>query len=365
MNASVRPIAAREQEKKIKLVVWDLDNTMWDGILLEDPSVALRDAVADIVAALDARGILQSIASRNDYGQAMDQLRAFGLSDYFLCPQINFQPKSVSIATIADILNLGIDSVLFVDDDVFERTEVEYACPQVLTLDSRHLDGFLDRPELTPRFVTEDSKNRRELYLKDLERRQEEASFAGTNEEFLKSLDMVLTIREAGEDDLQRAEELTVRTNQLNATGETFSFNDLQRFRGNADHMLLVADLTDRFGTYGTIGLALVERREAFWEIRLLLMSCRVMARGVGAAMLNDIVRAANRNRRRIQARFIPTNRNRAMFITFRFAGFEEVGTDGGVVVLRRASTADPPASEYLRIASRFANETSGQRAQR
>ena len=95
-----------EQEKKtrrptVKCVVWDLDNTLWDGVLLEDEHVTLRPGVVATLQELDRRGILHSIASRNDYATAMRKLEQFGLSSYFLYPQINWNPKSASLQTIA------------------------------------------------------------------------------------------------------------------------------------------------------------------------------------------------------------------------------------------------------------------------
>ena len=154
--------AAKKKEKQaIKCVVWDLDNTVWDGILLEDREVRLRPHVVHILKTLDERGILHSIASRNDHDTAMAKLKEFGLDDYFLYPQINWNSKAASIAQIAKDVNIGLDAVAFVDDQPFEREEVAFTHRQVLCLDSALLDDLLDRPEFNPRFITEDSRQRR------------------------------------------------------------------------------------------------------------------------------------------------------------------------------------------------------------
>ena len=100
---------------------------------------------------------------------------------------------------------------------------------------------------MNPRFITEDSKVRRLMYLSDIERNKQETEFVGPTEEFLASLGMELTISEAQEDDLQRAEELTVRTHQLNTTGYTYSYDELNFFRCSKEHLLLVASLIDRY----------------------------------------------------------------------------------------------------------------------
>jgi len=155
--------SAPADRKTIKCVVWDLDNTIWDGVLLDDDRVTLRNKVAAIVKTLDSRGILQSIASKNDYLMSMDTLKDLGLSDYFLYPQIGWKSKVASIQTIARSMNIGLDSVAFLDDQPFEREEVNFWLPEVLSLDSRDLDGLLEMPEMNPRFVIEDSKLRQKI----------------------------------------------------------------------------------------------------------------------------------------------------------------------------------------------------------
>jgi FkbH-like protein len=340
------------EEKKVKCVIWDLDNTCWTGVLLEDRDVVLRPEIASVVGALDSRGILQSVASRNDHDHAYERLTAFGIADYFLYPQINLQPKSVSVRHIAEALGIGTDSIMFVDDDVYEREEVAFSVPGVRTLDARRAPEMLDLPELIPKFVTDEAMKRRELYRSDMVRKGEEASFQGTSEEFLASLGMVMNIRRANLSDLRRAEELTVRTSQLNATGEIYSYDDLDRLRTSPTHLLLIADLNDRFGAYGAIGLALVELHERAWELRLFLMSCRVISRGVGNVMLEHIIGCAHREGKTVKARFAPTDRNRMMYITYKFAGFEEIGSEHGITLLELKEGAARVGEVPIRVVS-------------
>src|SRR5436853_7292044 len=105
--------AAVTQTKRpsVKCVVWDLDNTIWDGILLEDTNVVLKPQVLDVIKTLDSRGILNSIASRNDHDTAMEKLKQLSLSEYFLFPQINWNSKADSIQKIAKLINIGIHTV--------------------------------------------------------------------------------------------------------------------------------------------------------------------------------------------------------------------------------------------------------------
>ncbi|HYX22776.1 MAG TPA: HAD-IIIC family phosphatase, partial [Thermoanaerobaculia bacterium] len=312
-------------KQAIKCVVWDLDDTVWDGILLEDPEVRLRPPVVEILRALDERGILHSIASRNEHDLAMAKLRELGIDDYFLYPQINWNSKAASLARIAQDLNLALDAFAFVDDQPFEREEVAFSHAGVLCLDSALLDDLLDRPEFNPRFITEDSRLRRRMYQADARRNREEAEFVGPQEEFLATLGMVFTIAPCREEDLKRAEELTVRTHQLNTTGYTYSYEELDALRRSPRHELLIASLEDRHGAYGKIGLSLIEKDADVWTVKLLLMSCRVMSKGVGTILIHHLLRRAKEAGVRLRAELVDTGRNRQMLITYRFAGFKEV----------------------------------------
>lgn len=340
----------RDRRKSIKCLVWDLDYTLWDGILLEDKVVSLREGVVPVMKALDSRGILQSVASRNEYDTAMQQLAEFGLDEYFLYPQITWGSKASSIKTIAQRINIGLDTIAFIDDQQFEREEVHFSLPEVLCIDAADLDKLLDMPEMSPRFITEDSKMRRQMYLSDATRRKVEEKFVGPQESFLASLEMVFTIFRAQEKDLQRAEELTVRTNQLNATGYTYSYDELVHFSQSDQYLLLGARLEDKFGTYGHIGLALVECQPTLWTIKLLLMSCRVMSRGVGSIMLNHIMRLARQAGARLQAEFIPSGRNRLMEITYGFAGFYVVEQINDLILYETDLRDLQPFPEYVEV---------------
>jgi FkbH-like protein len=341
---------AKAEKQAIKCVVWDLDNTIWHGVLLEDPAVMLRSGVPETLAELDRRGILHSIASKNDYDCAMNKLLAFGIQDYFLYPEINWNPKSASLRKIAQALNISPDTFAFVDDQPFEREEVAYELPEVKCIDAADLAAIPGMPGMRPRFVTTESSLRRQMYLSDQARQQAEEEFLGPNETFLRTLQMVFTIKPASENDLQRAEELTVRTHQLNTTGYTYSYDELNAFRRSDDHLLLVATLDDKFGTYGTIGLALVELGSLVWTVKLLLMSCRVMSRGVGAIMMTHVMNRARAAGACLRAEYVPNGRNRMMYVTYKFGGFREVVQDGDLVVLEHDLSQIQPMPDYTQI---------------
>ncbi|HEV3041232.1 MAG TPA: HAD-IIIC family phosphatase [Candidatus Angelobacter sp.] len=350
------------KKKSIKLVVWDLDNTLWNGTLLEGDKVQLRPGVRELLTLFDRRGILQSVASKNDHQAAWNKLKELGVSEYFLYPQINWNAKAGNIRSIVQDINIGMDTVAFIDDDRFEREEVAHSLLEILVLDAVETAGLGDRKEFIPSFITEDSARRRAMYQADLERKQAEESFNGPSEEFLASLKMKFVIARAREEDLQRAEELTVRTNQLNTTGYTYSYNELTRFSRSSGHLLLVASLDDRFGTYGKIGLTLIEKSPDLWTIKLLLMSCRVMSRGVGTLLINQLLMMARDYGVRLQSEFRPNGRNRMMMITYKFGGFKEVDQRGGITILEHNLEHIQPHPQWVELTVDVEHRTASRR---
>jgi len=346
--ASDAAIAAKQ--KKIKCIVWDLDNTLWNGTLLEGDEVRLRDKVRETLLELDARGILHSIASRNHAETALALLRQLGLEEYFLYPQINWGSKAASIGVIAENLNIGLDAICFIDDDPFELAEVHTALPLVLCLGPGQLPFLLQMPELKAEYITTESRMRRQMYLGQMRRKQTEEAFTGAHEQFLSTLGMVFTISPARAEDLTRAGELTNRTNQLNTTGRTYSCEELEELRCSSRYLLLMAELSDKFGNYGKIGMALVECDSEVWTIKLLLMSCRVMNRGVGMILLSYILRKARESGVRLLSEFVANDRNRMMYVTYKFAGFTEVEIRNGVQILRHSLESIPPVAGYVRV---------------
>ncbi|PYE47525.1 HAD-IIIC family phosphatase [Paenibacillus barcinonensis] len=317
-----------ERTKDIKCVIWDLDHTIWNGVLLESGDVQLRPHIKEVIEQLDSRGILHSVASKNDAELAWAKLTELGMAQYFLYPEIHWDAKSTSIQRIQQNLNIGIDALLFVDDQPFELEEVKSVHADIHVLHADHYETMLDDPRLMPRFITADSARRRQMYQADTLRKQAEEQYEGPSEQFLASLGMKFTIYEATEDDLQRAEELTVRTNQLNATGITYSYEELHQLMNSQDYLLLVCELEDKYGTYGKIGLALVHKQPNIWRLNMLLMSCRVMSRGAGSVLLTYIMREAQQQGKQMLADFRDTGRNRMMNISYRFAGFTQQSED-------------------------------------
>ena len=143
------------------------------------------------------------------------------------------------------------------------------------------------------------------------------------------------------------------KTNQLNATGKTFSYDELNELRQSENYKLLICELEDKFGSYGKIGLALINMSEDYWRLEMMLMSCRVVSRGVGTVLLNYIMKEAKRNNKRLLADFRDTGRNRMMQICFRFAGFKEKSSDGnGNYVLEHDLENIQDFPDYIEIST-------------
>ena len=319
----------------IKLVVWDLDNTVWQGVLLEGAGVNLKQDVHQTIKTLDSRGILHSIASKNHAGQAMAKLKEVGIHEYFLYPQISWRAKSASIQVIAESINIGLDSVAFIDDEPYEREEVRASLPEVMVLEAEHAASLADRPEFTPALLTEESIKRRQIYRASISRKNAQKTYAGPNENFFSTLELELTISGLHEGDLQRAEELTIRTHQMNTTGHVYSAEELRALRQSSNHVFLMAALRDRFGYYGKVGLMLIEKAATMWTLQLFLVSCRVMSLGVGSNMLNHLLGLAREAGVGVQAEFLANQRNRMMLIPFKLAGFLEHKRSGNFILLR------------------------------
>ncbi|MEQ4304219.1 amino acid adenylation domain-containing protein [Plantactinospora sp. B6F1] len=306
----------------VKCLVWDLDNTLWQGVLLEDGEVRLSEEIRRVIVGLDERGILQSVASRNDHDHAWAMLERLGVAEYLVLPQIGWGRKSDAIAAIADELNFAPRTIAFIDDQPSERAEVAYRLSEVRCYPAEQATELLDLPEFTPSTVTEDSRRRRVMYQAGFARDAARAEFGGPDEEFLRTLDLRMWIRRADKEDLARAEELTLRTSQMNATGVHYSDATLRTLLTDPRHEVLVVTMSDRFGPHGAVGIVLLEKYPAVWHLKLLATSCRVVVFGAGTVLLNWISDRAASAGSHVVADFRSTDRNRMMEVAYRFAGF-------------------------------------------
>ncbi len=277
-------IVAEQPDSKVKCVVWDLDNTLWNGILIETnnpETLQLRDGVFATIKELDRRGILQSVASKNDFKQAWDNLQKLGVSEYFLYPQIHWGAKSGSIKQIAECLNIGVDTFALIDDSIFEREQVHSILPQVRVYRETEVPGLLNLPEFSV-LVTEESKVRRLMYKAEEKRNQFKMAENSDTVDFLRKCHLKVTLFEPKTDsEILRCFELVVRTNQLNMSGKKYSTEEFAEVCNKPNHNNVAFSCSDDFGEYGIVGFAQYRIENATLVFTEFAMACRVAGKFV------------------------------------------------------------------------------------
>jgi FkbH-like protein len=279
-------------QNKIKCVVWDLDNTLWDGILSEGDTLKINHAVIECIQSLDKKGVLNSIASKNDYEEAFKKLQEFGISEYFLYPQINWGPKSEGIKKIAESLNIGLDTFMFIDDSEFELREVSNKLPMVRCFNASNIKNAMEIDALQFN-ISEESKKRRLSYMEIEKRNNAEQTYNGDIDDFLRSCNMILTIACPTETTLLRCSELINRTNQLNISGQRIAFQDLKNIVNMKEKYLsLQMNCMDNFGDYGIIGFCIINiqnKEEAVLEH--FVLSCRAARKKIEESFIIFLIR--------------------------------------------------------------------------
>lgn len=310
-----------------KCVIWDLDNTLWDGVCIEG-EVRVRPGVRHAIEELDRRGILHSIASRSVQEVALAVLKQCNLDGFFVIPKINWLPKPTNIITISKDLGVSLDAIAFIDDDRFEREQVSFMLPDVMTIEAQRAEELPLMPPFIPSEITTEAGYRRQLYKDEQKRKNAESTFPN-RESFLNSCHIRLGLRSLTEKDIPRVLELMSRTHQLNTTGQVLSREELLKvFHGESGQTAaVVADLMDRFGNYGTIGVALAERGPTSWTLRYLAVSCRVLGRGIERAFLASLLSWARKlGFKQVRAVFRDTGKNREMRVLYQMMGFRRCG---------------------------------------
>ncbi len=325
--------------KPWKCIVWDLDNTLWQGTLIEDgrERLTLRHDLVEVIKETDRRGILHSITSKNNYADAVHVLQLWGIDKYFLYPQITWNPKSQAIATIAQLLNIGVDSLAFVDDQPFEREEVRSAFPNVSVVDTAEAGGILARPECQVP-ITEESQQRRHMYQQEKERKMVQESFEGDYAKFLRECRIEVTLAKLSGENLERVYELAQRTNQMNFSGSRYPREQLAEIQQSQDHETFVIRCADRFGSYGIVGFALVDIREP--RLMDLMFSCRIQGKRVEHAFLAYLIEKYSLPERRdFFANYLKTTKNEKPGKMFEEIGFECVAERDGLLFLKYPKT--------------------------
>ena len=318
--------AALEPSPKVKCLVWDLDNTLWEGTFVEDgkENLRLRQSAVDVIKKLDERGILFSIVSKNDFDKVWPLIESYGLDEYFLYPQINWMPKSENLKKIAKNLNINIDTFAFIDDSSMERNEITAFLPSVRVYDETQISNLQTYNEFNV-IVTADSQKRRMFYRNEMNRKNEKNKYEISDfSAFIKQCEFVVTLfKPQTEDEVNRCLELIQRTNQLNASSRRLSQTELQIILEDSNQNVLAMKCKDKFGEYGTVGCLIIQDTENAILITDFVMSCRVSAKKIENALIKELISMYSRGYKKkiVSVKFMPTERNQVLRKVFEDMG--------------------------------------------
>jgi FkbH-like protein len=352
LAALVRPAA--------KCVVIDLDNTLWGGVLGDDgpqgiklgddyPGSVFKDFQAALLG-LRRRGFLLAVASKNDRQTVLEMLDTHPemllRSEHFACIVANWDAKPQNLRAIASSLNIGLDSLVFVDDNPVERAAVRAELPmvEVVELPADPLGYARALAEVAafdrPRLLAED-RDRAKMVAGDSLRREIEQQ-AGSVEDFLAGLDMVAQVGPCDAGTLERIHQLIQKTNQFNLTTRRHNIDDVRRFADSPDAAVAWLRLADRYGDLGLVCVGIIERLdEETWVVDTLLMSCRVMGRHVEEAFLaylGELARAGGAAR--LRGLFSSTAKNKPVERFYEEHGFVAVPGSAGQYEIELADGA-------------------------
>jgi methoxymalonate biosynthesis protein len=353
MTPAGHPATGPVSRPVIKCVAWDIDNTLLAGTFIESGE---RQPLADpemaaVLAELGRRGIVHAIATRNPPAVASYAAQVTG--GQFVAVEAGWGRKSAAIGRILAELGIGADALAFVDDDPYERAEVSFALPDVLVLSPEDMTDALGWPEFSPAVVTDEARRRSELYLDRKHRQAAEREFGGSRDDFLRYCRTEIAIAPAGEADVARLHELSVRTHQFNSARERATEAAFRVMIGAPGREVLTVRLRDRFGDDGIVGGCVTGQGEdGRWTVRLLMMSCRAMGRGVIDALLAWLIRsAADRGARTLEVPSVLNARNVPLRLALAAAGFRASGaeTDAAGAGIAGAEPARPGGTEAAR----------------
>jgi FkbH-like protein len=353
-----------------KVLCTDLDNTLWGGVLGEEGPEGIATGSAfpgncyleyqKYLKQLASRGILLAIVSKNNEEDVREafQIRSADLAlnlDNFVAAKIGWNEKSDSIRELAQELSLGLDSFVFVDDNPVECEAIRLQLPEVAVVAAPVLEPWKlvevlsEQPFFDAAAVTDEDVNRLGEY-KAQAKRAELASNAGSRDEFLASLGIVCTFQSALQAPLSRAVQLLAKTNQFNLTTRRRTAAEIEEFASVAGGQALVVRVRDRFGDAGVVGLALARNIGDSCFIDSLLLSCRVIGRGIETALLVHIGEYAIRSgAKTLVGEFIATKKNAPCATFYPDHGFTKRTPAGEVqsdsVFYELDLTASVPAS--------------------
>lgn len=265
----------------MKLVIFDLDETLWEGDIFNNNSIKPKDNVEEVLRQLQKADIKLAVCSHNKIENVTHKLMELRWFNYFDIVEASItEEKDIMVKRILKKLDCDPLETLFIDDSGINRALVH-------TKTGCHIDYFEDLT-LVFKYI---STNRLKIMYQENKRRVAENLFEGTLKDFIKDSDMKLNIRVAHENDIPRIVALTQRTNHLNATQERFNDKQVTEMVLSDNYMVYVVDAKDNYGDYGTIAEIIIYKDKGEYIILDLCVSCRVMNRGIGSELLRYFTR--------------------------------------------------------------------------
>lgn len=353
--------------KTKKCLVLDLDNTLWGGIIGDDgmegiqigketPEAEAYTAFQRYLLTLKDRGALLAVCSKNE-----EVVAKSGFShpdtvlqlDDFVAFQANWEPKDQNVRRIANMLNIGLDSLVFLDDNPMERAIVREHVPEVAVPEVTGADvaSYIRAIERNGYFetvsISEDDRKRSEAYRANQQRVEMEA-VASSYEDFLLSLDMRAEIAPFRRIYYDRIAQLTNKSNQFNLTTRRFTRANIERMAEDSRYIALYGRLQDRFGDNGLVSVVIAEKEGKDVHIRLWLMSCRVLKRGMEEAMMEALAEKARlAGGEKLIGYYYPTAKNGMVRDFYSAHGFSLMDdADGNTVWEHSLETDAPPIAK-------------------
>lgn len=334
--------------KRKKCLVLDLDNTLWFGILGEDgvegisfdgdyPGKAFAHWQEGLKQ-LKESGIILALCSKNNEADVQElwnkRPEIILKEEDFVAKRINWQDKATNIQSIASELNIGLDSIVFIDDNPTERELVRQLLPMVEVPEwsSNPYDLPMLYKELIEKYfkvysITEEDKNKTEQYHQNALRQQQQSQFTSF-EDFVRSLNIELTIQPVNEVTLKRVAQMTQKTNQFNLTTKRYTENDIQRLLSDGAQMYTLS-VADKFGDSGVTGCIILVPDANGWEIDTLLLSCRILGKGIEYAFVKNVLAILDGGKA-ISAKYYPTDKNGQVANFYDALGFVLVKESNG-----------------------------------
>ena len=353
-----------------KVLVLDLDNTLWGGVIGDDgvdriqigPETPLAEAYTAFqryCLRLRDRGILLAVCSKNDAalaGEGFDHPDSVLRLEHFACFRANWQSKPENLLSIAAELSLGLDSFVFVDDNPAERALVRAQFPEVAVPEIGSDPAFYPSRIEAGRFFEQvcfsaEDASRSALYRADT-RRAAAAANCFSYASYLDSLDMTAEIEPFNTLYLGRITQLTNKTNQFNLTSRRYTLAEMQSIHADPNALHLYGRLSDRFGDNGLISVLLGHRNGDILDIDLWLMSCRVLKRDMECAMLDEVVaRARARGICTLRGTYVPTRKNDAVADHYARMGFHLLSSQAdGSTVYTLDLAGYQPRNRHIRV---------------